>query len=235
MDLETASGLVHAAIADNNGAVRIETSPVGQDSWTASPTTVPVGGGPVPSAQIVLQGHNGWLLENDRTVVGGARLTQGRWVPWQPPCSASNGPATLAASTSTDLVAVCDEGLWGGSSPPVTHAYLSSDGGMTFHLVTTPVPSSSQYAGPVASSTQAIVLGTSIGGSSGNAVLLATFDGGTTWVQGWGRGTGTWQEVGFTSTAQGVAILAGQPGTMLMTTDGGHTWRPVAFQPTTGP
>ena len=42
-----------------------------------------------------------------------------------------NGPAYLAASTATDLVATCNEGVWG---PPkqATTVYVSHDGGTTF-------------------------------------------------------------------------------------------------------
>jgi hypothetical protein len=104
MDLETAGGVVYAAVAGDNGMILIDSSPVGVNRWTMSPTEVPVGAGPVPTVQIVLQGGSGWLIENDRTVGGGARLEHGAWVTWQPPCATVEGPALLAASSASNLV-----------------------------------------------------------------------------------------------------------------------------------
>ena len=36
----------------------------------------------------------------------GARKPGGTWSKWTPPCAAANGPATLAAWSATDLIAV---------------------------------------------------------------------------------------------------------------------------------
>lgn len=85
--------MVHAAVIDSSG-VHILTSPAGTDAWQASGTVVPEGAGPVPRAQIVVQAGTGWLIEVDRTVVGGARLVDGSWVPWQPPCEDAGGRPT---------------------------------------------------------------------------------------------------------------------------------------------
>ena len=72
-----------------------------------------VGAGPVPSAQLVLAGDRGWILTVNRTVGDGARLTNGTWQSWNPPCEETNGPAYLAASTATDVIAACEEGVYG--------------------------------------------------------------------------------------------------------------------------
>ena len=59
--LETAGGIVHAAVLDG-GNFRVASSPVAGDNWTVSPVQVPVGAGPVPAVQLVLSGAAGWLV-----------------------------------------------------------------------------------------------------------------------------------------------------------------------------
>ena len=241
MDVETAGGVVYAAVAGTNGMIQIESSPVGVNQWTVSPTEVPIGAGPVPSVQIVLQGGSGWLIENDRTVVGGARLVGGAWVAWQPPCAGAEGPAMLAASSATRLVAVCDYGLWGSSTTPFEQLYGSTDGGTTFQLISNTVGSGaygiSLIATPPAPGT--IVLANPTSTSGATQELVASFDGGSTFAavtqpaRSFPSSTGRWQELGFTTTTQGVAIglgPGGASGFMLMTYDGGHTWTTVAFR-----
>lgn len=228
--LEAANGSVHAAVFDGASTVQIETSVVDADAWTQSPTTIPIGAGPVPDAQIVLHGSSGWLVEVDRTVVGGARLVGDNWVPWDPPCLSVNGPMVLAAATSDDLAAICNEGVWGPPGPgPHTRLYLSSDGGATFREVETPVPLGCCIPAVTSPAPGSVVAsGTADGGV---AVLLATFDAGATWTPVLSTGDrGPWAEVGFTSSKQGVAVSRGSDGKLgelAMTFDGGHNWRRV--------
>ncbi|TMC48887.1 MAG: hypothetical protein E6J14_10595 [Chloroflexi bacterium] len=230
--LEAAAGVVHAVLFDASAKVRIESSPVGADSWDLSPVTIPVGAGPVPSAQLVLQGSTGWLTEVDRTVIGGARLAHGHWLTWQPPCASAGGSAVLAASTPTSLVAVCHEGTW-TSGPETVHAYFSSNGGASFRRAARELPQA--FGGVVGSPRPGAVIA---GGyaDDGTDGLLATYDGGTSWTTVYrgapANGT-TEAELGFTSAAQGVVIETHTGvGTLLMTFDGGHQWQPVRFQPT---
>jgi hypothetical protein len=221
-DLGASAGVAHAVVFATN-VFDILTTPVGRDAWKLSPTKLPPGAGPVPVAQIVLQGASGWVLQNDRTVVNGARLVLGDWVPWQPPCAnpSVGGPGMLAASTPTDLVAVCAEGRF--SAPTVTvRVYLSTDG-VTFPAKGTVVPSATDVLG-VASP----VPGTIVVADAGR--LVATFDGTATWSTVFkGNPTLGWNDLGFTTPTQGVAIETGQSGALLMTHDGGHTWAPVPF------
>ena len=230
MALEAAGGTVHAAVLDGD-QFRIETSPATADAWTASPTTVPVGAGPVPRAQLVLQGSAGWLVEVDRTVIGGARLDAGRWVPWDPPCGDRGGPAELASSSPTDLVAVCDEGEW-NDAPRAVRFYVSADGGTTFHPAPTPLPLSCCPVGVASPEPSTAVVASN--GAAGTPVVVATFDAGTTWsTVSSSTVQENWDEIGFTSAAQGVAVRHASDatsGTMLLTVDGGHTWRPVTFR-----
>jgi len=148
--LEAAAGVVHAVVFDGS-AFRIETSPVGDEAWKLSPTTVPFGAGPVPQAQLVLQGSAGWVVLNNRIVVGGARLVGGRWASWTPPCISTGGPAVLAAATAADLVVACHEGVW-DATPRADRLYASSDGGVTFRPAAGPAPLGCcrQVATPVA-------------------------------------------------------------------------------------
>jgi hypothetical protein len=223
--LETADGVVQAAVLNQASTVQIETSPVGADDWRVSPTTVEFGAGPAPMPQLVLQGSLGWLLEDDRTVIGGARLINGQWVAWQPPCLNVNGPALLDASSAQYLVAVCDQGEWGPASPAGVHAYVSTDGGVSFGLPTTSVPSYGSLASPTPG---VLVL-------AGGAGLLATFDGGATWTTVCTAPIDTWvQYIGFETSTQGVAIAMNSAGvipigSLLMTFDGGHDWSPVTL------
>jgi len=138
--LEAASGTVHAAVlAADQPQFAVLTSPVHGDAWQPSATKVDAGAGPVPRAQLVLHGTAGWLMIVNRTVAGGARLAGGRWIGWQPPCMDGRGAVELAASSASDLVAVCNEGEW-NDRPHVARAYMSHDGGSSFGLVPTPLP-----------------------------------------------------------------------------------------------
>jgi photosystem II stability/assembly factor-like uncharacterized protein len=225
-DLAVAGGLARAVVFGTTNAFQIYTTLAGQDAWVASPTRLPVGAGPVPTAQIVLQGGSGWVIQNDRVVVNGARLAGGAWVPWQPPCAnpSVGGPAVLAASTPTDLVAACSEGRFSGPAVDV-RVFLSANG-VTFTAQGTVVPSATDAQG-VASP----VPGTLVVADA--ARLAASFDRAATWTTVFsGTPSGGWQDLGFTSPTQGVVVEAGQgtqPGVLLMTHDGGHSWVPVPF------
>lgn len=216
--VEASAGAVHAVVFGDG--FRVITSPVDHDAWQSSPTMVPTGAGPIPAVQLVLHGQAGWMLVVNRGVIGGERLINGQWRPWTPPCVGVDGPALLAASTTTDLVAICDEGVH-AERPGGEHAYRSHDGGDTFQRLTVAVP-----IGPVAvaAPTPASWL---IAGTDSNSigVLMRTVDAGATWTtvhrddqgQGWG-------ELGFTSPQQGAAVRQSQPGRLLITYDAGTTW-----------
>jgi len=169
-----------------------------------------------------LHGATGWRIDMDRGVLGGARLDDGAWVPWSPPCSQAGGPAVLAASDTIHLVAVCDEGLF-ASSTQVVRMYVSGDAGASFYPVSAAPPDFPPDSIGLASPTPSVVI---MGGNDGN--LEGTFDGGATWsVVNHQPGSLTWLQVGFTTPSQGVAIDG--KGTLLMTFNGGHGWAPVHF------
>jgi hypothetical protein len=237
MGMEAGAGRVQVAIIPASGTtIHLATSPVASDSWAVIDTGVAVGAGPVPAAQLVLQKSQGWLLENDRTVIGGVRLNSaGAWTAWTPPCRTANGTAALAASTPTDLVAICQEGQWGparnlpsGAQVPSIWLFRSSDGGASFQTVG-PIRGTTGMAGVASPAPSTVVFG---GGEAQSADLLATFDAGHTWLAVYQNPqVQTWSFVGFTTLSQGVAIGSGAngPAVMAMTRDGGHTWTAVSF------
>ena len=241
--MEAAGGRVHVAVMSMaDGKIVVESSPVGADSWTGTGTGVPIGAGPVPGTQLVFQGASGWILEDDRVVVGGARLDgEGGWSAWNPPCLTANGTAELAASTAADLVAVCDEGLWGpaanlasGAAVPSEWVFSSSDGGTSFHVAGR-TPSSATAEEIASPSPSTIVIGGAASGAGNDALALtASFDGGRNWQTVYhGPAASTVADLGFTTLNQGVAVVSGQSRAFLvMTRDGGRHWAPVAL--TTG-
>jgi hypothetical protein len=225
-ELETSAGSVAAVITGTSGFL-IDTAAVGSNSWTTSPTTIAYGAGPVPEAQLVLQGSAGWVVENDRVVAGGARLQSGAWSAWTAPCSTANGPATLAGSSSTDLIAACEAGLYGGSSSPTEQAYTSTNGGGAFTELATALPAACQGSSTLASPT------TSVAAAGCGGEIVATFNGGGSWGTVFtGAGNTSISYVGFTTSTQGVAVeasLTSSTGPLLMTHDGGHTWAAVTI------
>jgi photosystem II stability/assembly factor-like uncharacterized protein len=224
--LEASAGVVHMAAYGGQTTFLIASSPVSSDSWRLSSVSVPAGAGPAPEIQLVLQGKTGWLLENDRVVTAGARLVNGTWQTWQPPCLDVLGPATLAAANDRDLNAVCTVGVWGPApgGQQGDHLYRSSDGGQTF-VETGPQLSVGPIAAP---STLTIVAG------GGQSQVVLSVDGGLTWSAASFPAQSTSfyvRYLGFTTATQGV-LIASDPGSrthVLMTRDGGRTWSPVRF------
>ena len=226
--LETAYGHVHAVAFGPNSDFVIESSATSLDAWT--PTgSLQLGAGPVPFSDVVLERNTGWAVENDRTVVAGARLVSGHWTPWNPPCATNGGTAVISASTTSSVVAVCEEGAWGPSGypgPPATRVYFSNNGGATwFHGGTLPESSGAVVASPAPGSAVTDVL------TATRRELVETFNGGVSWKVVLSEpGSAGFSYLGFTSASQGVAIETGElPSQLLMTFNGGRSWLPVSF------
>jgi hypothetical protein len=229
-DLEAAHGVVHAAV-EIGGDLYLYSSPISSEGWHRTSGDLPLGAGPVPAGQFVLQGNAGWFVQNDREVIGGAELqASGTWTPWSPPCLHQGGPVTLAAPTPTQVDALCVEGVWSGPSVREV-SEVSTNSGTTFGPARS-VPASDSVSQVAATGTATMVVAYETTGDTSRPALTASFDGGVTWQQVYaGQGNG-WTELGFTTTSQGVAIVGGSPGApaiMLRTTDGGHTWSAVSF------
>jgi hypothetical protein len=219
-DLAISHGVVYAvAFQSKELRFHIWSSPVGRNDWTEDPLAISPGAGPVPSAQLVLSGTEGWVLVDNRTVVAGARLgPDGHWATWKPPCADAGGPAELSASSGADLAAVCNEGVYTG--PAIRPAfYVSHNGGRTFTRHDIPIFGS--VASPYPN--RAIVV-------LGNTVQRTTDDG-VTWQRVVGPqarvDSGLADDLGFTTTTQGFIVLGS--GEMLMTHDAGATWQAVTL------
>jgi hypothetical protein len=228
--LEAAYGLVHAvASQSDNMTVAIETSPTNRDTW-AKTGSLQLGAGPVPSADLVLQGSSGWVIENDRTVVGAARLVSRRWPSWKPPCATTGGMAVLSAPTRSSLVAVCEQGIWGPPAPEAVRVYFSSDGGATFYRRGAALPGDAGASGNVvASPAPGVVVTDAV--ASNSVELIETFNSATSWqTVATISPSMVFTYLGFTSPMQGVALTSGG-GTsgLLMTFDGGRRWSTVTF------
>lgn len=226
-DLQAAAATAHMAYyAAAPLGFGIASTPVTGDAWVSPSVFLPVGAGPVPQVQLVLQGNAGWLIQVDRVVDGsGARLVGGSWQTWTPPCIDAASPAVLAAWSSTGLVADCDLGAW--STPQGEHLFVSSDGGVTFRKLTTPVPLSSAEAIAAPNASTIVVAG--YRDSTPNHVI-ASFDSGHTWTTVIRPSQVTFNDLGFTTPTQGVLITtSGATSHLLMTRDGGHTWAAVTF------
>ena len=224
--LETAAGTVNA-VYFGAGGFDIAASPTGSNAWVVSPTTIAYGAGPIPEAQLVIQGSAGWAVEDDRVVSGGARLQSGAWSAWTAPCSTVNGPATIAGSSSQDLIAACDVGLYGGSSSPTEQAYTSTNAGGAFTALATALPTACQGIPALASPT------TSVAAAGCGEQIVATFNSGGSWATVFtGSGNTSISHLGFTTPTQGVAIevsLTSSTGLLVMTRNGGASWAAVTI------
>ena len=194
---------------------------MGGDAWAVASIKLPVGAGPVPLVQLVLSGEGGWVLENDRTVVAGARLVNGTWHSWQPPCADVVGPAFLGASSATDLAVACDVGAW--ASAQGDHLFVSRDGGTSFIEIGKRNPTIDSASGLATPNRSTIVIA---GYDSHGSVLTGSFDSGHSWTVVAQPTSVSLTDLGFTSPSQGVVIATASSGAshLLMTRDGGHTW-----------
>jgi photosystem II stability/assembly factor-like uncharacterized protein len=230
-DLQAAAGTAHlVAIGSKSEGFDIASTPVSRDTWKPAPVFLAVGAGPVPQVQLVIQGTAGWLIQVDREVVDGARLSAGTWQTWTPPCSNSAGPAVLAAWSTTGLIADCDLGVW--STPAGEHLYRSTNGGASFAELSPAVPMSAAAELATPNTSTIVVAGQGPVNAQGAStqLVIASFDGGHTWTTVLKPGLVTFNDLGFTTQTQGVLITAtGSTSHLLMTRDGGHTWTAVAF------
>jgi hypothetical protein len=209
-------------------AIVIQSSRVDHEGWTASPTTRPIGAGPVPQPHLAAAGGAVWVVEDDRTFIGGARRSpDGSWTGWRPPCRGTD-TVTVAASSADDLVVTCETSGFGDDTYRIA-AIRSTDGGLTFgaeHRLPDRTRGISRPA-------PGVLFGSRPSGESASA-LVASFDDGATWAT---VRTDPVDVVDappplFTTAERGWAVRtsfdsAGPRGQLVATTDGGRTWTDV--------
>ena len=227
--LEAASGLVHTVAVQSDNTVAIDTSPTSRDAWTRT-GSLQIGAGPIPSADLVLQGSSGWVIENDRGVIGADHLVSRHWPAWRPPCATTGGQAVLSAPTRFSLVAVCQQGIWGPPAPPAVRVYFSNDGGATFYRRGVALPGDPNSSGNVVGSPAPGVVVTDAFANN-HAELIETFNGAASWqIVAAISPLMVFTYLGFTSPMQGVALTTGAgTSSLLMTFDGGRRWSTVKF------
>jgi hypothetical protein len=208
--IEASAGVVHLVTTGTDGT-RVASSPVGADAWAIDSPVLPYGAGPVPSTTISLQRSVGWVLEVNRTVIGGLRLSGGRWIPWTPPCADALGPAELAAADASQVVTLCHEGVWGDVQRARLH--VSTDGGL--HFATRPdLPAVFQGSRGLALSPTGVLIVALPHQNDAGADLAVSRDQGVTWMTTPAPGPGRCcSYLAFTTAQQAVAI-----------DDDGHAW-----------
>jgi photosystem II stability/assembly factor-like uncharacterized protein len=215
---ETGGGQVFALVTQRtpDARVRLLQSKLGSGTWTETYSA----SGTSPSALAVQQGTARFAVSSatgDQLVtVRGAAAP----VSTTPPCA--DPVASVASHGAGDVAVVCAQAV------PTAHksVLVSHDGGATFQPVTE-LP----YLGYVVAATMADARTIVVAGSEGS--LVRSFDDGSTWTTSAvdpASGGATWPELGFTTEQQGVAVVDTADGSqLLLTTDGGHSWKPVSF------
>ncbi|WP_067688704.1 sialidase family protein [Nocardia jejuensis] len=246
--------------------VDILTSPLSEEDWTSAwtfDTGVDVSGTGNGGIELVRQGESAWVFVNRRfddpsqptpgenpLLSDGARLIDGKWSRWTPPCREHMASMDDAvAPGDTELMVFCNrigsagEGLVDGE----VSMYASHDGGRTFDDLGIVPTYSSRVIG--AASPDDIVLSVSRGPKT-NPDLLTSNDGGRTWQTSYSPPRARTYEAGqvtfvnspygthgFVSGTLGYVIETTRSDTgpifyssrLLMTRDSGRTWAPVEF------
>lgn len=216
--LETTDGYLQVAVATSQPAeVHLLSQDISTGAWNISPIAL----APGTATDLVLQGPDGWVVENGATNTADAALLPAQsttWTTWTDPCPGTE--TLLGAAAPASVTAVCP------SSSLVLH---SSDGGASFPLEAALPTGLAPEA--VTESTSASVL---VGGTlNGVATIVRTAAVGSGWGTAWSSPTTTMdrvRQIGFETHRQGVAIVAGPAGSeLLMTYDGGDSWAVVDF------
>lgn len=223
-DLETAGGVVYAAVVTGANAVTIYQSPATGGRWTPVPG-LPAG---VPGdawlGMITLHGPAAWIILGDRLY---ASPTGQNWVREPVTCGSGYAMASAAAYSTQQLTLLCVGEPAMGSAGKVLLA--SGDGGARFTREGAPPLGGDNFDQLAQPGAGHVFIAT----SSGATWLDVSGNGGRTWSQALrllDGGLG-WSDFGFTTPTQGAAIEGSpaQGSRMYLTWDAGLAWHPVTF------
>lgn len=219
-ELEAADGeayaLVTGAGSANSTSNELLTAPVGSLQRRQVSTPTPLG----YRAQFALSGPNLYVLGGNGDLVLLYSTDQGAQFSLRvDPCTAGlGGSVTAAADGTSTLWAACPTGM-------MAEAMLSTDGGVTWRVATAPgafpnslelaaASTSVALASPAPETLSGALVRTSNGGSTFAVVLSGSSPSSVSWV-------------GFSDPSRAYALLA---GSLFESSDGGSTWRSVAFK-----
>ena len=222
---EASRGTVHAVAYDGAQEHRIASAPVGGDAWAVASIKLPVGAGPVPLVQLVLSGDGGWVLENDRTVVAGARLVNGTGTPGSRRARTWSARPFRAVERDRPGRRLRCRSLASAQGDDLLRLARRRDSFIEIGKRNPTIDSASGLATP---NRATIVIGGTVAAGS---ELFTSSDGGQTWSGVLPPAAATFADLGFTTPTQGIVIQTEQGGTsrMLMSHDAGKTWTPIAF------
>jgi hypothetical protein len=228
-DLETAAGMVYAAVLDQNGAVTVYRSPAAGGAWTPVPglpagVADPADTSPLSVGRITLHGTAAWIILGGQLY---ATQTGSSWVQEPVTCTPPHAMVSTAAYSTQQLTLLCAGDSAMGSEGKMV--YSSADGGASFSLMSSFAGAGDQFDLLAEPTAQHIFLAT----SSAATWLDVSGDGGRTWgsaltIDDGGAG---WNDFGFTTPVQGVAIEGNSASGrhMYMTWDAGQTWHQITF------
>jgi photosystem II stability/assembly factor-like uncharacterized protein len=218
LDLEAAGGVVYAAVEDARGTVRLYRSPADRDAWSLA---AGVPGDLNGLGLITLHGRAGWLIAGDHLY---STTTGARWHRMASPCPVFYMMASLAAHDQQQLTLLCLGNGAAGSAGKIV--YSSHDGGRSFTRA-----GQAPFGGTATSLAQPGPAHIFLATASGASWIYGSNDGGRTWRVALNGSGAPWNDLGFTTPAQGVVVSGIPPiGSALnMTRDGGRTWSRVDF------
>ncbi|MHB8438999.1 MAG: WD40/YVTN/BNR-like repeat-containing protein, partial [Acidimicrobiales bacterium] len=233
MSLATSGGVVDAVVvpcsepATCGGAPRLEQAQTtGNDFRTVVSSSGTAEG--MQQDDLELHAPVGFVLLGSNQLYATSDLASGsRWNPFPDPCASPSTLAGIAVPDTVNLYSVCTGSGGLGSSEKtvmVTRNGQSSVAGSP--------PSIGDVEGIAATGTGTLV----VSSASGSSWLFRSTDSGHSWSMGqtYNDGGAGFVDLGFTTASQGIVIhgLPGQSqtsGQLLITTDGGATWKPVTI------
>ncbi|MEU1205575.1 hypothetical protein [Nocardia sp. NPDC005825] len=181
------------AFDGHTGEVRMISSPVGADDFTATPPFRVVEGRRGDSSVsvdfgVVQGGATSWFVgwigstERGQSNWVGARVVDGRWSSFPLPCVGTIRPE-VAAISSTELAISCDPTGVVDHRMGEYHLYVSTDAGDTFTELGVLAPRGRNAKLIGAGTTRDLVVAVPTGDADSPTALRTSHDGGRTWKQ----------------------------------------------------